>query len=247
MGLLAISACPVNIRDELQRVQDELQLHLDVNGAWSHRGFKANTHSFIAKDSMSQHVVCLVVLQRAHHVLFNALRLTKTYTNNCSTTSSNLPSTPSTSSISTETSMVLLDTPELSRSVAAVLTATAVIPGNYKETSKGKEGEAIDIFIAKLEQSGLLLFLTRVVADKDEDDSVASIVQGEDRSLVLKTHGLTFQLDHDPGHRQKNMLQTLKYTLIIFVANSVSIEVILILWLPYLFQQFRSINKISFQ
>ena len=73
--------------------------------------------------------------------------------------------------------------------------------GNYKGTSKGMEGAAMEIAVEQLNESGLLKHVKYICTD--DDGSIVSII----KNTPEMTH---IVISHDPGHRQKNLLRSLK-------------------------------------
>ena len=72
--------------------------------------------------------------------------------------------------------------------------------GNYKGSSKGMEGEAMDRGVARLKQNGLLPLISGWVCDKDS--SVSEQLKANPDTAHIPIH-------YDPGHIKKNFQKSL--------------------------------------
>ena len=73
--------------------------------------------------------------------------------------------------------------------------------GNYVGSSIGMEGVALEETLEELQRNGLLQYVKYICTD--ESGTVINIIRGAEGG----THII---LAHDPGHRQKNLLRSLK-------------------------------------
>ena len=73
--------------------------------------------------------------------------------------------------------------------------------GNYKGSSKGMEGDAMEEAMKELGEDGLLKYVKYICSD--DDGAIVKIVEDQEGTMHII-------ICHDPGHRQKNLLRTLK-------------------------------------